>query len=190
MNEDYIYRFAFEHLTDERKKHTEGVRRLAKELASIYGEDTGRMDLAASCHDMFRRASNKTIRQFIEESLIGPEYKDNINLAHGPMASSYMKNKLGVDDKEILNAVRYHTTGRPEMTRFEKILFIADMAEEGRSYPEAEHIRKTAKRDLDLACYEALSSSISHLKGKERKIDRNTLDAYEEFKRLYEKEKH
>ena len=83
-----------------------------------------------------------------------------------------------MEDEEILNAIRCHTTGRRDMTVLDKIIYMADMASEERTYPEAEHLRARAMEDLDAAALEGLGMSIAWLKRDGKPVDAETLDAY------------
>ena len=99
----------------------------------------------------------------------------NPYLLHSKLGAFLAMNKYHVDDKDILNAVLYHTTGRPAMSILEKIIFIADYIEPGRSkaarLPEIRHI---AFIDLDLAMYMILSDTVEYLKKKQGEFDTTT----------------
>lgn len=103
------------------------------------------------------------------------------------------KEAFGVEDEEILNAVRYHTSGRAGMGELEQLIFLADMAEDGRTYPGAERIRSLyyAERDgLEFTMYEALRETLYHLEEKGGDVYPLTKEAFCYFeKRLQEREK-
>ena len=71
------------------------------------------------------------------------------DLLHGPIAAAIMEHELGITDEDILNAVRYHTTGRPGMSRLEKIIYMADLVEENRAFEGVEALREAVQTDLD-----------------------------------------
>lgn len=73
------------------------------------------------------------------------------------------KEKYSVNDSDILNAVRYHTTGRPNMTNLEKIVYLADYIEPGRDFPGVEEMRAISYEDLDRALLSALEKTIVHV---------------------------
>jgi len=152
-------------LTDERLSHTMGVVKMAKELAIRYGADEAKAEKAAWYHDIFRRQS-EAFFSFLPKSGMNAEEYPNLNLLHGPLAAKYLELVLGEQDDEVLNAVCYHTTARAGMGKLEKILFIADKCEEGRSYPGVESLRELAETDLDGCVLAILKNSMEHLKQK------------------------
>ena len=88
-----------------------------------------------------------------------------------------MERDLGIADADLLNAVRYHTTGRAGMSKLEKILYVADAAEPTRSYEGVLELREAARRDLDEACLTALENTLRHLQKKGIRPDADTLRA-------------
>jgi nicotinate-nucleotide adenylyltransferase len=115
-----------------RWEHTKQVMGFAAELAERYGENVYRAKMAALLHD------------YCKDSSGGVEN----NLLHGALAAEAASGKFGVDDEDVLNAIRYHTTGRAGMSRLEMIIFVADTLAPGRTYPEAEWLRGLARKDL------------------------------------------
>ena len=104
---------------------------------------------------------------------------------HAKLGACYARRKYGVDDRDIVEAIRWHTTGKPEMNTLEKIIFIADYIEPNRKMlPGMEQIRKASFEDLDLAMYLILKNTIAYLKETqdEDKIDTNSMQAYEYYK--------
>ena len=92
---------------------------------------------------------------------------------------------FGVKDSEIINAVRYHTTGRENMSPLEKLIFLCDMLEDGRSYSDVEELRKVFEEDIDKALFAALERQVKHLNKKKQKIyylTQNALDYLKEDK--------
>lgn len=107
------------------------------------------------------------------------------SLLHAKLGACYARRKYGVDDRDIVEAIRWHTTGKPEMNTLEKIIFIADYIEPNRKMlPGMEQIRKASFEDLDLAMYLILKNTIAYLKETqdEDKIDTNSMQAYEYYK--------
>jgi len=181
----------FTGLSEKRRIHTENVIEEAIKLARHYGEDEIKAAFAAKCHDFFRGKDNQEINSLIRHYGLPEKYLDNPNLAHGKIAEAFLREELGIDDQEILNAVSFHTTGRCNMSLLEKIVFIADAIEPNRKYSGVEEIRKAAYQDIDKACLMSLEGTINHLKeiGAEiDKIDRDTIEAAS-FLKAVEKEK-
>ncbi len=86
-------------------------------------------------------------------------------LLHGPVGAVVAREEYHIDDENILNAISYHTTGREGMNTLEKIIYLADFIEEGRSYPGVDALRKCAKIDLDTAMVMAFSNTIRYIAG-------------------------
>lgn len=183
MNADYINKYCRDHLTDKRLRHTEGVIEVAVQLAERYGADVEKAKTAAVCHDLYRGCSVEEINACIQRYGLDRRYLNNPNLAHGKIAAAFMEAELGVNDRDILNAVSYHTTGRRGMSLLEKVVYMADATERGRDYPGVEELRKTAVRDLDEAMIIALGNTIKYVGSRGGVIDKDTLDAYDELRK-------
>lgn len=164
INLEEIKKHIEKELSSERMKHTLGVISEAEKLAERYGVDKEKAKLAALCHDMARCMP-----------------VDSIELAHAKMAADLLKCEWGIEDPDVLNAVTYHTTGRPGMSLLEKIIYLADAIEPGRNYPGVGRLRKLAYEDLDKACAEVMRQTIEYVKHKGCEIDDNTIKAMEEL---------
>ena len=114
-------------------------------------------------------------------------YLDNANLAHGPIAAKIMKRDYGITDPDLLNAVRYHTTGRAGMSLLEKVLYLADAIEPGRNYPGVEEIRKRAETSLDDACLLSMERSIRYIEDRGLFLHEDTIKARDDLKKKGEK---
>ena len=189
MNIELIKDTALSLLTEKRRIHTEGVLDTAIKLGKVYGlesDDLERVEIACLFHDVFRGRKGEALNSLIDKYCLPNKYYDNANLAHGKLASAYIKSELGIEDTTILDAVSFHTTGRPEMSLIEKIVFIADAIEPGRDYPGVDGLRRLAFSDIDRACLESLRGTVEHLKKSgvsEDEIDPDTLNAIEYFEK-------
>ena len=187
MNTDSISNYIRDHLSEKRRIHTEGVRTTAIELARRYGADPEKAETAALFHDMFRGVDRDTLNRYVDELGLDPgRYRDNPNLAHGKIAAEIMRRDYGITDPDIINAVRYHTTGRPGMSQLEKVVFIADAIEPSRDYPGVEELRKATWRDLDEVCLTALSRTSEYVMSRGIPLDEDTAEAEAYFRRLME----
>ena len=109
-------------------------------------------------------------------------------LLHAKVGAFYAKEKYGVEDVDILSAITYHTTGRPNMSLLEKIIYVADYIEPHRKkLPRLDEIRKIAFIDLDRAIYMILENSLSYLESGNEKIDSKTEETYRFYKNVMEK---
>ena len=181
---DYISRTEkqniWDQLTEKRRIHTEGVLECALAMAERFGADADKAEVAIICHDVYRGRDDALIDEFGIED----RYKNNANLSHSKLAAAMMERDLGIEDREILDAVSFHTTGRKGMTTLEKIVFLADAIEKGRDYPGVDDIRKQAETDLDAACLMSLEGTIGFLKEQglgEDEIDKDTIEARDDL---------
>ena len=105
-------------------------------------------------------------------------------IIHSHLGRVMAKNLYGIDDEDILNAISYHTTGRPNMSDLEKIIFLADYIEPMRNFDGVDVARKLAKKDLDSTMYFALNNTLKFLVEKDKYIVVETVLArnfYEEM---------
>lgn len=190
MNTDSINSYIEKNFSEKRKTHTEGVRREAMALAERYGADPEKAELAALFHDMYRGVSEDVLNYYVKHLRLDKKYMNNCNLAHGKIAAVMMERDYGVTDPDIINAVSYHTTGRPDMSLLEKIIYIADAIEPGRNYPGVDDLRNLAWKDLDRACLLSLSGTIDFVKGQGHFLDTDTIEARDYFLQHLESEDH
>ena len=172
-----IKKYLKENLTEKRYNHTMGVLEVAKHLANLYGEDVDKAELAALYHDMCRNLEREKANDYIRELGLDKELIDNPNLAHGKLAAEMIQIIFNESDNDIINAVRFHTTGRANMSKLEKIIYVADSIEVGRDYLGVEELRTLANRDLNKSCYISIINSINFIKEKNESLHKDTLYA-------------
>lgn len=174
--------------------HTMGVAGTAASLAERYGCDMRKAETAGILHDCAKYMDVDKMESLCDKN--GLELSDvergNSALLHSKAGSILARTKYGVTDPEILQAIRYHTTGRPDMSLLEKIVFIADYIEPGRDQaPHLDEIRRAAFENLDTALCMILKDTLHYLKKDDREIDsmtQKTYDYYEEsIRRLDQK---
>ena len=177
-------------LDGNRYRHTLGVMYTACSLAMAHGADMEQAGTAGLLHDCAKcipdpekiaecRKAGLTVSEFEEEHPF---------LLHARLGAWLAKHEYGIRDSEILNAITWHTTGKPEMTVLEKIIYIADYIEPNRDKaPNLKEIRRLAFQDLDQCMYRILRDSVSYLEKQPRSMDRMTSDAYEYYKKLCKK---
>lgn len=171
--------------TEKRRIHTYGVVKTALELAEIYGADPYKAELASLFHDLYRGVPVNVLNYYVKHLGLDKKYLDNPNLSHGKIAAEIIKRDYGITDNDIINAVSYHTTGRPNMSLLEKIIYIADAVEPNRNYPGVDKIRKIVKKDLDEACLTSLTNTINYITSEGIFLDDDTIKA----KKYFEEEK-
>jgi predicted HD superfamily hydrolase involved in NAD metabolism len=168
-------------LSEKRYGHTLRVADTAEDLARVHGLDTGRSRLAALLHDAARETGpDEFLRLAAEWELpVGEPERQSPKLLHGPVAAELARRELGVDDEEVLEAVRAHTTGKPLMEPLALALYVADKIEPARDYPSVGRLRALAREDLYTAAAESLRRAIDHNEQRGRPIhpaSRETLE--------------
>lgn len=164
--------FAREKLSDKRYEHTVRVADTAENLARIHGLDPDRARLAALLHDAARETEPGEFLMLAEEwdLHIGEPERQSPKLLHGPVAAEMARRELGVEDEEVLEAIRAHTVGRAGMGPLALALYVADKIEPARDYPSVGRIRGLAREDLREAAAESLRRVIDHNEGRGRPI--------------------
>lgn len=173
--------------SEKRKVHTYGVVKTAIELAKQYGCDVYKAELAALFHDLYRSIPVNVLNYHVKHLELDKKYMDNPNLSHGKIAAEMIQRDYGITDQDVINAVSYHTTGRPNMSLLEKIIYIADAIEPNRNYPGVKELREVVKEDLDKACYLSLSRTIDYVTSEGNYLDEDTLHAKEYFEVIIDK---
>ena len=167
-----------------------GVAKEAAKMAEKYGVDKDKAYLAGLVHDCAKDYSGKDKLRMCEK--LGVEL-DNIminqsDLTHSFLGAVLAKDMFGIEDEDILNAVRYHTTGRKNMSVLEKIVYLADAIEPGRAYFEGlDELRELAYEDLDKAMAFSLEHTISYNEKKNRLIHPLSKEALEYYKNKEDK---
>lgn len=177
MKNETIYDKIKSQVSEKRWKHIEGAAETAVRLAAVYGVSAHKAETAALFHDYCRSFTKEELNGYVDQIGLDEIYLDNVALAHGKAAARVMATHFGIHDEDILNAVSYHTTGRPGMSMLEKIIYIADAIEPGRNYEGVDDIRKLAFIDIDEACRKVLEKSIDFVKSKGEILHTDTLKA-------------
>ncbi|GMQ57042.1 bis(5'-nucleosyl)-tetraphosphatase (symmetrical) YqeK [Vallitalea sediminicola] len=171
-----------------RYDHTIGVEITAVSLAELYNVDIDKARMAALLHDCAKNLSNDTKLELCDKYNIetSDEELKNLDLIHAQIGSVMAKYVYKIDDPDILDAITYHTTGKANMSSLEKIIYISDYIEPGRTKaPNLEEIRKVANQDLDKALFMILSDTINYLQSSNKYIVPITMEAYEYYKNIF-----
>ncbi len=162
-------------MPEKRWLHTLGVMETAVRLARQYGADERKADLAAIMHDTAKYWEIGRLERMIHEApntdrYFHPDYvlRFDRQLLHAPVGAYVAETEYRIADPEVLDAIRYHTTGRERMTLLDKVVCLADYMEPGRDFPGVQQIRALAEQDLNSALIAGFDSTISFLlqKGK------------------------
>ncbi len=177
--EEYI-KLIKETLSPYRFNHSICVAKRAKELAEKHGIDEEKAYVAGILHDITKEMPNDEQIKLIEENGHKLAYYEagNHRIFHQMSGEAYVKNVLKIADKDILSGIRYHTTGRENMTLFEMIIYLADFTSADRNYPDVDIMReKTDKNLLDGMLY-SLQYTIKDVVSKGRILHPDTLSCY------------
>ena len=170
-------------LSEKRFFHSLAVAKEALRLAEKYGCDTKKAFLAGLIHDICKDDEPNLQLQLFEEFgiILSTVEKNARKLWHAMAGAVYIKEKLKLDDSDIISAVRYHTTARANMSLLEKILYLADFTSEERDYPGVCDMRKAVDVSLGHAMREALIFTVVDLKEKGMPVHSDTMEAYREY---------
>lgn len=162
------------HVGDDRFQHSLRVEKGAIELAKLHGADEAKAGLAGLLHDIMKETRHSE-KERMKYGLGSPTSRT----VHGPFGAWWLYENGYVDDEDVLNAIRYHTTGREAMSELEKIVYLADVTEPGRKMDiDVRHAWSLAENDLDEAMLYVLSNSLPKILDKHRAIDPRTVEAY------------
>lgn len=166
-------------LTEHRYQHTLGVMETAIQLAGKYGASPEQAELAAIFHDYAKFREKGEMKRIITEQKMPEQLLSyNSELWHAPVGAYLAEREAGITDRDVLDAIRYHTSGRPDMKLLEKIIYLADYIEPGRHFPGVDEVRDLAEKDLDLALIQAMKNTIQFLIKKNQPVYPDTFNAY------------
>ena len=175
-------------LKPDRFDHTLGVAYTAANMAFIHGADVEKALIAGLLHDCAKCMSHEEQVKICEKNKIeiSEVERRNHSLLHAKVGMYLARTKYDVYDTDILNAIRWHTTGREDMSLLEKIIYIADFIEPNRKpLEDMDTIRKEAYSDIDRCLAHILHNSVIYLKTIGKEIDDATMIAYEYYKDKY-----
>jgi nicotinate-nucleotide adenylyltransferase len=171
----------------KRYRHTMGTVRTAALLADNYGEDPQKTRLAALLHDCAKTNGKDSGYLSVPGVKADAWEQKDPSLLHAKAGAVIAQREFGVRDPEVLQAIRSHTTGRPGMTKLEKIIYFADMIEPGRSFPGVNALRGIALEGLDRAVMAGLKFSIDYIMKRGETLHPATEEAYNYIKSEIEK---
>ncbi len=172
--------------------HTLSVACTAANLAMCYGADIERSETAGLLHDCAKCMNLGKMVKVCDKA--GVKLSDiertSGSLLHSKAGAVLARSKYGVEDEDVLNAIRYHTTGRPGMSLLEKIVFVADYIEPGRdSAPNLPAVRKLAYENIDDCVLQILKDTLGYLGTTGADVDPMTQKTYDYYRRCDEERK-
>lgn len=190
MNREKALSIVREQITPKRYLHTIGVMETSIKLAKIHGADEKKAELSAIFHDYAKFRPKEEMKQIIIEQQMQQDLLEyDKELWHAPVGAILVKQEVGINDLDILNAIKYHTSGSVNMKKLDKIIYVADYIEPGRIFPGIEEVRETANTDLNLAVILTLRNTISFLMKKQQVIYPDTFFTYNKMILEYKEER-
>lgn len=171
-------------LSEKRYKHTINVKKMAVKLAKKYGADQNKAAMAAILHDAAKEIPKSEMLQIFAKNAIMAENAAErpSPVWHGIAAAILAKTEWGIEDAEILSAIRCHTTGKAKMSLLDKIIYMADMTCAERDFPGVEELRELEMKDLDAALLLAFRQTIRFVEEGNGRMDPETVAAYEDLR--------
>ncbi|MDH6365231.1 putative HD superfamily hydrolase involved in NAD metabolism [Enterococcus sp. PF1-24] len=166
-------------MSEKRFKHVLGVEKAAVQLAEKYGASVEKASIAALTHDYAKERSDQEFIQQINKGNYPQELLNYGNyIWHGLVGADFVQQELAINNQEILQAIRLHTTGAAEMSLLDKIIYVADYIEAGRDFPIVEQAREIAQVDLDQAVAFETQQVLLYLISSKKLIYPKTLETY------------
>ena len=168
-----------ERLSPYRLRHSMCVAEKARELALKYGADADKAYVAGVLHDVTKETDYAEQKRLIEqyETMTALEI-NNKKVYHQMSGAAFVRSELGIDDEDIIGGIRYHTTGRENMSLFEMIIYLADFTSADRDYPDVDVMREKTDRDLLEGMLYSLSYTITSIVKQGRQIHPDTISCY------------
>ncbi|MBQ2264451.1 MAG: bis(5'-nucleosyl)-tetraphosphatase (symmetrical) YqeK [Oscillospiraceae bacterium] len=182
--------FLEQRLSPKRFRHSCNVARAARQLAQQYGADVEKAYFAGLLHDICKETPPEEQQALLFVGDYRPEEAElhSRKLWHGIAGANFLQREFGVTDTDILNAVRYHTVARPQMSLLEEIIYIADMISEERDYKGVGKMRRLAGENLQEAMLEAIGDSAAAVLKKGVLLPETSIAAYNYYLLLLRKD--
>lgn len=167
-------------LPERRLKHSLNVSKCAVKLSEIYKCDKEKAEIAGLVHDCAKYFTDEQIEDSIKRFNVelDPLEVNNIALSHSVIGSYVAVDIFNIKDKEIINAIKYHTTGKENMSLLEKIIYMADLIEEDRNFPRVEELRElTYSGKLEEALLLSFNNTIKFVIDNNQLIHPRTIKA-------------
>ncbi|WP_411168924.1 bis(5'-nucleosyl)-tetraphosphatase (symmetrical) YqeK [Clostridium sp. MB05] len=176
---DEMKSYLKKNLRESRYNHVLGVVETAVKLAEINMVDKKKAEVSALTHDIAKNMTIYELKNIIDRNNIKLSYDEEKTpeLWHSVVSPILGKEIFKIEDEEILSAMRWHTTGKEDMSKLDKIIYIADMIEPSRSFPGVDLIRQESFNDLDNGVLQGLTHTIKYLLDKGFPIDINSVKA-------------
>ncbi len=165
MIKDWFYKKLKEDIGIKRYEHSLRVMETSIELAKRYNSSIEKAAVAGLLHDCGKLKGETNLLKVCSDFgiILDGMTKINSELIHSVLGAAIAEKEYGIKDEEVLKAIKYHTTGRENMSLLEKIVYIADLIEPGRSFEGVDKLRKLALEDLDRCLIYSLDNTLKFL---------------------------
>ncbi len=167
-------------LPEKRMIHSLNVADCAVKLCEIYDCDKDKAYVAGVVHDCAKYLDKEEVSYYVKkyDILLDEFEKDSLALSHSIIGAYIAEHEFNINDKEIINAIRYHTTGKEDMTLLEKIIYIADLIEVNRNFPYVDNLRELVyNKRLDEALLLSFDNTIKFVIDNKQTIHPRTVSA-------------
>jgi len=167
------------YIDGSRLKHSIRVEKTAIKLAKTFGADTAKAATAGLLHDIAKDLTKSERNALIKKYhlQLSPLEEASPELLHGKLGALILAEN-GITSKKVLSAVEHHTMGADNMTKLDKIVYLADLIEPKRNFIGVKKLRFYAARDLDIALFESMKASILRVLQNDKAVHPKTIDAY------------
>ncbi|MGK7377829.1 bis(5'-nucleosyl)-tetraphosphatase (symmetrical) YqeK [Planococcus sp. 1R117A] len=182
MDQSMMIEKVKERLPENRYNHVRGVVETATVLAEKFNVPVEKARVAAILHDVAKFSDREWMKSILISENMDPlllEY--HAELWHAPVGAYMARTEFGIDDEDVLNAIKYHTTGRPGMSDLEKIIYIADLIEPTRKFSGVEELRQLADQGLNVMMEASVKHTIEFLVSKNQPVYPDSLKCYQYF---------
>ncbi|MDV4149964.1 bis(5'-nucleosyl)-tetraphosphatase (symmetrical) YqeK [Clostridium sp. AL.422] len=179
ISKDEMRIYLKNNLIENRYIHTLGVVDTAIRLAKMNKVDEEKAEIAALAHDIAKNMTIYELKEILDKNNIELSYDEEKNqeLWHSMVGPIVAKEVFKIEDEEILSAMRWHTTGKENMSKLDKVIYMADMIEPNRNFPGVDALRRESFKDLDNGVLLGLNHTIKYLLNKGVPIDVNSIKA-------------
>lgn len=180
-----LYNEVKKRLSKKRFKHSEAVVKRAIEYAQIYDVDINTIKLVAIAHDIAKELTKEEVDKYVQKYNIVLDNIEKLNedLIHAKIGAYICKNEYNFTE-DMVNAIKYHTTGRANMSMLEKIIYLADATEENRKYCSSNDYVNIVKKDINQGMIEICKLVINRLLENNKIIHLDSIECYNYYIKL------
>jgi predicted HD superfamily hydrolase involved in NAD metabolism len=170
-------------VSKDRLLHVEGTAKFAKTLARVHGLDENIAEFIGYAHDIFRDINQRKLLKLARGYNLSLTDEEKLHpiLLHGKLAAEFLRFRFNVEDEELLDAVRYHTSGYKNFGIYGKLLFLADSLEETRNYPNVNKLREIAFKDIEMGYFEVLRNKLIYAIERNLFILKESIESWNEL---------